>query len=561
MVRVQAESCESVSGLDVEAEIRRCADGYDGFIYWCRTYVRIVDKRSRRLIPFELFALQSSVARDLFDGLWLWILKARQLGLTWLIAAYCLWMATFRPGFQALVLNQSLPYAVDFLDRVKLMYSQLPSFLRSKLAKSNDRMIRFGTGDMSEIRALAGSKKSARSMTADLLVADEAAYIEYLDMALAAATPALEIAGGQIVGLSTSDGPTGAFYETFEAARVNPDDRGVGANGFKPIFFSWRERPGRDEAWYARESARFAHLGPHHVKHEYPDTPDEAWEYAEGKVYAQFENDRHVGRIEIPDSADRYRAIDWGASNSPHVCLWLAHIPGPPGFLIHPDCRELIREMHAYRWEEGTGRARKEDDHGPDALRYACVTFDLTGTVYVYRERYVYGGAGLGMTDLHDIRAIHEMTGWELGPDQYTWQPSRGGSAERIQATVADRSQPKSIALYCQHGIPCVGNRAPRKPRGTDAIGNPRQYEIVAGIKHVAMLIDARMEIRRLPEPNPFWKMVDQSNREAGYAVPVTYPLEERMQRRFAEWVEARRRKDLAALRQRMMGGRFLSRT
>jgi len=45
---------------------------------------------------------------------------------------------------------------------------------------------------------------------------------------------------------------------------------------------------------------------------------------------------------------------------------------GKPGLLIHPGCKNLIREFKLYRWDAKSKRDRpkKENDHALDALRY-----------------------------------------------------------------------------------------------------------------------------------------------------------------------------------------------
>ena len=47
--------------------------------------------------------------------------------------------------------------------------------------------------------------------------------------------------------------------------------------------------------------------------------------------------------------------------------------------LIHPRCVNLIRELNTHRWDEeaqalGEDKPVKQDDHGPDALRYWCMS-------------------------------------------------------------------------------------------------------------------------------------------------------------------------------------------
>ena len=51
-------------------------------------------------------------------------------------------------------------------------------------------------------------------------------------------------------------------------------------------------------------------------------------------------------------------------------------VGGRPGYFVLMCCPELIREFLAYRWKDTTAKEEpvKEDDHGPDSIRYALHT-------------------------------------------------------------------------------------------------------------------------------------------------------------------------------------------
>src|SRR3990170_7781754 len=85
--------------------------------------------------------------------------------------------------------------------------------------------------------------------------------------------PALEVAKGQCIILSTSVGPHGDFYDVW---RLAP------ANGYEPVSFGWRERPSRDEAWYAGTAEKHK-SNPSYMAREYPSSAEEAFLYAEGR--------------------------------------------------------------------------------------------------------------------------------------------------------------------------------------------------------------------------------------------------------------------------------------
>lgn len=57
----------------------------------------------------------------------------------------------------------------------------------------------------------------------------------------------------------------------------------------------------------------------------------------------------------------------------------IARADGTPGLLIDARCINLLREIEAYEWEDGSAGKSipiKVNDHALDALRYLCVALD-----------------------------------------------------------------------------------------------------------------------------------------------------------------------------------------
>ena len=59
--------------------------------------LRLPDEH-RGIISYEVWPHIGALAEEMQLGTWLTILKARQVGISWLLAAYMLWLSTFRPG-------------------------------------------------------------------------------------------------------------------------------------------------------------------------------------------------------------------------------------------------------------------------------------------------------------------------------------------------------------------------------------------------------------------------------------------------------------------------------
>jgi len=91
------------------------------------------------------------------------VLKARQLGVSWLAAIYALWFAIRKPGQVVLLISQRQDDADKLLEKVAFIYARLPAW--RPIANVATRSIRFpGLG--SEIESLPATDHIGRSRTA-----------------------------------------------------------------------------------------------------------------------------------------------------------------------------------------------------------------------------------------------------------------------------------------------------------------------------------------------------------------------------------------------------------
>lgn len=209
-------------------------------------------------------------------------LKARQIGVTWLAAALCLWHLLYKPGSRCLWVSQNEDYAKIAIRRIWTLYESLPRWLkRGKVLKPERGLpsqlieIQHSNGLISTCRALPSTPSAGRSETAALVVLDEYAFHPYADETWTSVMPTAE-AGGTIIAISTANGVSGV------------DELGelVGGNYFHYVytqheylntarrFYSWRVHPDRDDAWYEQNAKR---LKPHVRAQEYPANDIEAF--------------------------------------------------------------------------------------------------------------------------------------------------------------------------------------------------------------------------------------------------------------------------------------------
>jgi hypothetical protein len=263
-------------GNDREAvELAKCAADYPYFI---DTFGVIDDAQGHGdgggMMRFRLWAAQVLLAWQLMTHRLVIILKARQLGISWLCCGYALWHCLFGDGKLVLLYSQGELEAIELLRRIKAIYGRLPEWMRESLPSVVvDNTTQFNFSNGSRIQSLPATAKAGRSNTASLVIVDEAAFLQWADKLYTALKPTID-GGGQLIILSTANGLGNLFHRLWIKASA-------GLNNFKQIFLPWWSRPGRDPAWYASQVADAT--DSQQVKQEYPANANEAF-VATGRV-------------------------------------------------------------------------------------------------------------------------------------------------------------------------------------------------------------------------------------------------------------------------------------
>jgi hypothetical protein len=225
-------------------EVKHCRSSLSHFAAnYC--YILSSGEKSGAWTPFRLWPAQEQVARDLQQHREVVMLKARQLGFTWLVISFALQQLLFFPVATVLLFSKRDDEAAELLEfRLREMYLRLPEWMRStKLVADKTHKLEFPSGS----RALAFSTTGGRSYTATLAVIDEADHVPDLEKMLNAIKPTVD-AGGRLILLSTADKsqPESAFKKIYRAAREKQ-------NGYHPVFHGWRAAPWRTEEWYEQQ--------------------------------------------------------------------------------------------------------------------------------------------------------------------------------------------------------------------------------------------------------------------------------------------------------------------
>lgn len=193
------------------------------------------------------------------------VLKARQLGVSWLAAIYALWFAIRRPGQVVLLISQRQDDADKLLEKVAFIYERLPAW--RPVAIVNARSIRFpGLG--SEIESLPATDHVGRSRTASLVILDEHGHQPFARKIFLALKPVAE--KGQILSISSANGQGALHSQLYLAGKA-------GSNGFQAVFVPATAHPDRQAPdWHERNRAEMSALSDAEYAQEYPENDVEA---------------------------------------------------------------------------------------------------------------------------------------------------------------------------------------------------------------------------------------------------------------------------------------------
>lgn len=225
-------------------EKRRCRES---FLYFLK-YAKIVETPTLDnpggVVPLELWSHLKKVIASFLTKRFITILKARQIGLSYITAAYALWHAMSNVGSTILLLSAKEDDAFVLLSKCYEILGQLPEFLQLK-PNPNSR------GEMgfpimhSVIKALASTEEAGIGYTASIVVCDEHDDHPFDKQNYSRVKPTIDRAGGQFISIFT---PVRRKPETLAKALFKSAIEGK--NDFTPLYFPWDVVPGRDEEWY-----------------------------------------------------------------------------------------------------------------------------------------------------------------------------------------------------------------------------------------------------------------------------------------------------------------------
>ena len=216
------------------------------------------------------------------------VLKARQIGITWAMALYVLWVAFIFPAVTILIVSVGEREAQKVLRRINRLYRSLPKSVRDAfpIVKSTEEELIIGHPEgPTTIQSLPSSSAAGRGETVFLLVGDEAAHWPDPESQIASLRPTVGDIGQQVVA-STAKGMN-YFYDMWVEAE---------ANGWAALFHNALARPDRDIEWVERERKELRDKGPQ----ELPLTPTEAFIASGGGAFSNKTLQDYMENCVIP---------------------------------------------------------------------------------------------------------------------------------------------------------------------------------------------------------------------------------------------------------------------
>ena len=212
--------------------------------YFTINYCRISHPQ-KGLIPFKAYDYQQELLEDFTDYRFNIILKARQLGISTITAAYIAWLMLFYRDKNILVVATKLQTATNLVKKVKAIIKHLPDWMRiTEIIVDNRTSFELSNG--SQIKGSSTSGDAGRSEALSLLVIDEAAHVDKLDELWTALYPTLST-GGRCIALSTPNGVGNWFHQ-------NCVESEAGTNDFYMTTLLWDAHPDRDKKWFEKET-------------------------------------------------------------------------------------------------------------------------------------------------------------------------------------------------------------------------------------------------------------------------------------------------------------------
>jgi hypothetical protein len=321
--------------------------------YFIRNYLNIEDKDADGLmIPFDLWPAQEFSLYSIIDHKYNIILKARQIGFTWLVLGYIMHDLIFNIGHSAMAISKTEDDGFELVRRFSVIATKachaMLNRLDIKIVHVNKSEVQIIKGEIaSRFICFPTSSDAARSFTGNILFFDEFAFAKNAAALWTGAQATVNRpGGGKVIILSTM--LRGTKYE-----EIWCDE----SNGFNRIFLGCFADPRRTLKWY-KETER---VQGKKILQEYPRTAAEALANLEGIFFEEFDPAVHVCRpFDIPTHWRIYSSLDFGLDMLAHYkyaideegVVYVFHEIHKSNLIVHEASRLILEadRREGYSW-------------------------------------------------------------------------------------------------------------------------------------------------------------------------------------------------------------------
>ncbi len=279
----------------LEIEGVRCLD-FVYFLKYCNILRAPTQLQAGGLVPFLLLPHVKAIIHSYKTERLISVLKARQIYVSTITAAYFLWHTLFHKGSTWELFSKGQDEAAELLGKAQRIFAHMPPFLKVKPEPNSTEKMGFPSMS-SRIMAFGSTASGGISFTCSGIVWDEHEEHEYAKESFDAAKPSVDSVGGQVISIFTVNKrrPHTLAKSIFRNGRIlcwdkekelfvpEPEGKwGTGDNGFASLFFPFDVIPGRDEEWYeetkrALTADELQGLTPElHMEQAYPRSLEEA---------------------------------------------------------------------------------------------------------------------------------------------------------------------------------------------------------------------------------------------------------------------------------------------
>ena len=300
-------------------------------------------RRAFSLYPYQRALLECDAPQRI-------VLKARQVGVSQLLAGEALCLAKHQEGATVLFVSRNLAAAQHLLRLVSQLLEE--DMREPAVVRKNESEIAFANGSV--IRSLPATEDTGRTFAATAVYLDEFAHMPWADRIYQAVVPCTA-RGGRVTVVSTPYGKANAFYRLWQ-------ENLLGARQAVPFTLHWsecpeynpdgchlqdpeaRQRVGERGEWYRRNRPRFT-------------VEQWAQEYecdfigSSALVYREFDPSLHVGDFVYRPDWPTFAGQDFGYIN-PSVALLLQVSPSEEVFVLaerydtHRSVSALARDVY-----------------------------------------------------------------------------------------------------------------------------------------------------------------------------------------------------------------------